>query len=82
MSFWAPLTMADAFPGADPWSEPDAATLVVIGRLRQDVTRGVDASVARGVAASSVFRRRRMRRRWPCASTRSPPASPLTTDAS
>jgi predicted permease len=37
-SFWAPLTMAGAFPGVDPWSEPDAASLVVVGRLRQDVT--------------------------------------------
>jgi predicted permease len=38
VSFWAPLTMAGAFPGADPWSEPDAASLAVVGRLRQDVT--------------------------------------------
>jgi predicted permease len=38
VSFWAPLTMAGAFPGVDPWSEPDAASLVVVGRLRQDVT--------------------------------------------
>jgi predicted permease len=37
VSFWAPLTMAGAFPGADPWSEPDAASLVVVGRLRQAV---------------------------------------------
>ena len=37
-SFWAPLTMAGAFPGIDPWFEPDAASLVVVGRLRQDVT--------------------------------------------
>ena len=33
LSFWAPLTMAGAFPGVDPWSEPDAASLVVVGRL-------------------------------------------------
>jgi predicted permease len=38
VNFWAPLTMAGAFPGVDPWSEPDAASLVVIGRLRQDAT--------------------------------------------
>ena len=38
VSFWAPLTMAGAFPGVDPWAEPDAASLVVVGRLRQDVT--------------------------------------------
>ncbi|HET9363158.1 MAG TPA: ABC transporter permease [Vicinamibacterales bacterium] len=38
VSFWAPLTMAGAFPGVDPWSEPDAAALVVVGRLRQDAT--------------------------------------------
>jgi MacB-like periplasmic core domain len=38
VSFWAPLTMASAFPGVDPWSEPDAASLVVLGRLRQDAT--------------------------------------------
>ena len=38
VSFWAPLTMAGAFPGTDPWSEPDAASLAVVGRLRQDAT--------------------------------------------
>jgi macrolide transport system ATP-binding/permease protein len=38
VSFWAPLTMAGAFPGGDPWAEPDAASLVVVGRLRQDAT--------------------------------------------
>ncbi len=38
VTFWAPLTMAGAFPGVDPMSEPDAASLVVVGRLRQDVT--------------------------------------------
>jgi macrolide transport system ATP-binding/permease protein len=38
VSFWAPLTMAGAFPGVDPWSEPDAASLGVIGRLRPDAT--------------------------------------------
>jgi predicted permease len=38
VSFWAPLTMAGAFAGVDPWSEPDAASLVVVGRLREDVT--------------------------------------------
>ena len=41
VSFWAPLTMAGAFPGDDPWAKPDSASLVVIGRLRQDVTAGV-----------------------------------------
>ena len=38
VSFWAPLTMAGAFPGVDPWAEPDAASLLVVGRLRQDAT--------------------------------------------
>ena len=38
VTFWAPLTMAGAFPGADPWAEPDAPSLVVVGRLRADVT--------------------------------------------
>jgi predicted permease len=38
VSFWAPLTMAGAFPGVDPWAAPDAASLVVVGRLREDVT--------------------------------------------
>ena len=37
-NFWAPLTMAGAFPGVDPWSEPGAASLAVVGRLRQDAT--------------------------------------------
>jgi predicted permease len=40
VSFWAPLTMAGAFPGVDPWTQPDAASLVVVGRLRQDATAG------------------------------------------
>ena len=38
VSFWAPLTMASAFPGIDRSSEADAPSLVVVGRLRQDVT--------------------------------------------
>jgi macrolide transport system ATP-binding/permease protein len=38
VSFWAPLTMADAFPGVDPSSDPDAASLAVVARLRKDVT--------------------------------------------
>ena len=38
VSFWAPLTMADAFRGADVWAKPDSRTLGVIGRLREDVT--------------------------------------------
>src|SRR5262245_10876826 len=38
VSFWAPLTMAGAFPGVDPWAEPDAPSLAVVGRLGPDVT--------------------------------------------
>jgi predicted permease len=38
VSFWAPLTMAGAFAGVDPFSDPDATSLVVVGRLRQDAT--------------------------------------------
>ena len=38
VSFFAPLTMAGAFPGIDPWSQPDARSFVVVGRLRQDAT--------------------------------------------
>jgi predicted permease len=38
VSFWAPLTMAGALPGIDPWAQPDAASLVVVGRLRPDAT--------------------------------------------
>ena len=38
VSFWAPLTMAGAFPGIEPWSQPDAPSFVVVGRLRPDVT--------------------------------------------
>ena len=41
VSFYVPLTMAGAFPGDDPWAKPDSASLVVIGRLRQDVTAGL-----------------------------------------
>jgi len=38
VSFWAPLTMAAAFPGVDPWSDRDARSLTVVGRLRTDAT--------------------------------------------
>jgi predicted permease len=38
VSFWAPLTMAGAFSGIDPWSQPDAASLVIFGRLQPDAT--------------------------------------------
>jgi predicted permease len=38
ISFWAPLTMARAFATTDPWSDPDAATLFVVGRLRAEAT--------------------------------------------
>jgi predicted permease len=38
ISFWAPLTMASAFATTDPWSEPNVATLRVIGRLRAGAT--------------------------------------------
>src|SRR5688572_7392200 len=41
VSFYVPLTMAGAFPGDDPWANPDSASLVVIGRLRPDVTAGL-----------------------------------------
>ena len=37
VTFWAPLTMADVFPGGSPFSEPQAASLDVVGRLRQEV---------------------------------------------
>jgi predicted permease len=40
VGFYAPLTMARAFEAADPWADPNAATLSVIGRLRAgDTTR-------------------------------------------
>ena len=38
VSFWAPLTMAGAFAGTDPWAQPDEPSLAVVGRLRQDAT--------------------------------------------
>ena len=34
VNFWAPLTMAGAFTGVDPWSEPETRLLMVISRLR------------------------------------------------
>jgi predicted permease len=37
-AFWAPITMAGAFPVVDPWSQPDKRSLVVVGRLRHDAT--------------------------------------------
>jgi len=39
VGFYAPLTMARAFEVADPWADPNAATLFVLGRLRGDTTR-------------------------------------------
>ncbi len=38
VSFWAPLTMASAFAGVDPWSEPNTASLVVFARLKPNVS--------------------------------------------
>jgi predicted permease len=38
VTFWVPLTMAGALPGVDPSSEPDSASLVVVGRLQSGVT--------------------------------------------
>ena len=38
MGFWAPLTMAGAFAGTDPWAQPDEPSLAIVGRLRQDAT--------------------------------------------
>jgi predicted permease len=38
VTFWVPLTMAGALPGVDPSSEPDSASLVVVGRLQPGVT--------------------------------------------
>ncbi|HLG59160.1 MAG TPA: ABC transporter permease [Vicinamibacterales bacterium] len=35
VGFWAPLTMARAFAVPDPWTDPSAASLIVIGRLRE-----------------------------------------------
>jgi predicted permease len=38
VSFYAPLTMAGAFPGLDPSSQRNDRSLVVVGRLRPDAT--------------------------------------------
>ena len=43
-AFWAPLTMATAFPVVDPWSQPDTRSLVVVGGLRQGATAAVNGS--------------------------------------
>jgi ABC-type antimicrobial peptide transport system permease subunit len=64
VNFWAPLTMAGAFPGVDPWSEPDAASLVVIGRLRQDAT-AASMRAWLEVWLRQRFSQRPMRRQWP-----------------
>ena len=53
LTFWAPLTMAAAFPGVDPWSAPDAASLGVVGRLRSG------ASAASAGASLEVWLRQR-----------------------
>jgi predicted permease len=39
MHFWAPITMAGAFPASDPWTRPDTR-LTVVGRLRPGVAAG------------------------------------------
>jgi predicted permease len=39
VGFYAPLTMARAFEVADPWADPNAATLFVLARVRGDTTR-------------------------------------------
>ena len=36
--FWAPLTMARDFAIPDPWTVPDASSMFVIGRLRDEAT--------------------------------------------
>ena len=36
--FFAPLTMARAFEVPDPWSDPESASLFVVGRLRDGTT--------------------------------------------
>ena len=78
VSFWAPLTMADAFRNADVWSKPDARTLGVIGRLRENVT-ATSMRAWLEVWLRDVFPHHPTPRRWPCASSRSRPASSLTT---
>jgi predicted permease len=54
VNFWAPLTMAGAFGGVDPWSEPEARLLMVISRLRDG------ASAASLQAWLDVWLRRRV----------------------
>jgi predicted permease len=39
VGFYAPLTMARAFEVADPWVDPNAPALFVMGRLQSDTTR-------------------------------------------
>jgi predicted permease len=39
VGFYAPLTMARAFEVTDPWVDPNAATLSIIGRVRGDIAR-------------------------------------------
>ncbi len=39
VGFYVPLTMARAFEGTDPWADPNAPTLFIMGRLRGETTR-------------------------------------------
>jgi hypothetical protein len=39
VGFWAPLTMASAFQGADPWQERTTPALSMVGRLRTSGTQ-------------------------------------------
>src|SRR6185503_3829644 len=38
IAFWAPLTTAKAFGAADVWSNEDTPALLVMSRVREDVT--------------------------------------------
>jgi predicted permease len=67
VTFWAPLTMADVFPGANPFSEPQAASLVVVGRLRQEVN----------AAAAGAWLEVWLRQRFPPPSDAAPVAARL-----
>jgi predicted permease len=61
---WAPLTMARALGATDPWSDPNAATLNVIARLRD----GTSAAQAR--AWFDIW----LRQRFPTGSEQAPVA--------
>lgn len=71
MGFWAPMTMARAFGGVDPWNQSSPPSLDVIGRLR------ADAAPSQARAWFELW----LRQRFPAGSADAPTAAYLDSRA-